>query len=173
MTTFARVPIIPGKVLEIYIDSVLFPMHSALADTWYTAPTGTVEGDNYDGTNFTSGAITLSDAKSTRMQYLKTYYQNDLISGFTSSALGSAHHYASDALSQSLLNSLIIAGNTANYIYFDGSNNPINASHTLVQLQQVLADLIAAREISLSNYDSKVAAVNAALTINDVKAITY
>src|ERR1017187_4671654 len=137
MTTFARVPIIPGKVLEIYIGASLFPMHADIAATWHTAPNGTLVGDVYDGTTFTSGAITLSEAKIQRNAYLAGAYRNDIISGFSSSALGSSNSYANDAVNQSTLNSLIIAGNTANFIHYDGSGNPVNASHTLSQLQQV------------------------------------
>jgi hypothetical protein len=172
MTTFARVPTVPGTVLEIYTGSSLFAMHPDIAATWHVAPNGTQVGDHYDGTNFTSGAVTLSQAKANKIVELTNTYKADLINGFTSSALGAPHNYANDAIAQATLNSLIIAGNTADYIYYTGGI-PTYASHTLAELQQVLDDLIADRDTTMSNYESKVATANAAATINDVNAVTW
>jgi hypothetical protein len=49
MATFARVPVVPGPVLEVYVGDQLFPMHEGIAKTFYPAPEGTRVGSQYDG----------------------------------------------------------------------------------------------------------------------------
>lgn len=53
MKTFARVPVVPGEVLEVYVGDELFPMVPEFAATWYEAPDGTEQHYHFDGTNFT------------------------------------------------------------------------------------------------------------------------
>jgi hypothetical protein len=132
------------------------------------------------GKNIVSGGVFASASNATLLQLAKTAkineltraYNSALISDFNSSALGSSHTYACDMVSQAMLNSLITAGNTANYIYYN-SGSPVVASHSLAELQQVLDDLITAQQTAISNYNAKVAAVNAATTVTDVNAITW
>ena len=50
--TYARVPVVPGPVLEIFEGETLFPMTPVLAATWHLAPAGTIGGMIFDGTNF-------------------------------------------------------------------------------------------------------------------------
>lgn len=49
---FARVPLIPGEVKEVYIGEKLFPMYPDLAKDWYEAPHDVIEGDIYNGFGF-------------------------------------------------------------------------------------------------------------------------
>jgi hypothetical protein len=53
MATFARVPVNPGAVAEIYFGEELFEMHPAIAATFHPAPDGTQVGYLFDGANFT------------------------------------------------------------------------------------------------------------------------
>ena len=54
MTTFARVPVVPGPVLEVFVGNQLFPMHASIASTFRACPDGVQQGWNYDGTTFTA-----------------------------------------------------------------------------------------------------------------------
>ncbi len=54
MTTYARVPVVPGPVLEIYVGGKLFPMHADIAASFHTAPEGTLAGYQFDGVNYTA-----------------------------------------------------------------------------------------------------------------------
>lgn len=56
MALFARVPVVPGKVLEVYEGDELFPMTEELAVTWYLAPEGVSQGYNFDGNVFVAPA---------------------------------------------------------------------------------------------------------------------
>jgi hypothetical protein len=119
-----------------------------------------------------SGATLLQNAKDAKNAELAVNYQQDLINGFSSSALGSAHDYTNDASALATLNALIAAGSAADYLHYD-SGIPTLVSHTLLQLEQVRDDFITDRHTAMSNYATKVAAVNAATTVIDVNAITY
>jgi hypothetical protein len=166
-----------GNIIAFYDDTI----HSSI-------PGSTIQiTDNQwqdclanPGKNIVSGGLLtlapssalLQIAKRKKLGQLNQAYSTALTTDFSSNALGAAHTYAADTLSQTLLNNLITAGNTANYPYIDGSVYT-SASHTLAELQQVLDDLITAQQAAISNYSTKVAAVNAAATVNDVNAITW
>ena|ERR1019366_4339451 len=57
MITFARVPIIPGPILEIIVAAKLPEFHPAIANTFHAVPDGTPEGYIYDGTNCAAPVI--------------------------------------------------------------------------------------------------------------------
>lgn len=57
MTNFARVPVIPGPVLEIFSGEKLFPMHPSLASTWFEAPEGVDQNYVFDGKEFSIPVI--------------------------------------------------------------------------------------------------------------------
>lgn len=61
MTTFARVPVVPGRVFEVYIGDAMFPVCAEIAATFYEAPDGTVEGYMFDGTTFSPAPLPTND----------------------------------------------------------------------------------------------------------------
>jgi hypothetical protein len=119
-----------------------------------------------------SGADLLAIAKTSKKLSLNQSYTLNLFNGFTSSALGSPQTYKNTVEMQSLLNSLIAAGATSTF-YYETGGELVSASHTLAELEQVLDDLIADRLSITNNLITKYAAVDAALTIPDVEAITW
>ena len=63
MATYARVPVVPGPVLEVFTGDVLFPMHGTIARTWDPATDGTLAGYQFDGKAFTPPVAPVVDPK--------------------------------------------------------------------------------------------------------------
>lgn len=72
MKVFARVPVVPGPVAEIYRGDALFPMHEDVAATFYEADEGTLEGHHFDGKTYTLPAPPAVDPKETVMVEIRT-----------------------------------------------------------------------------------------------------
>lgn len=173
MKTFAYIPVVPGRIKEIYIGEELFPMHPDLAKHWRVVPGGTEINDFYDGKTFKSNEKTLADVKVERISVLAHAYEINLAGYFISNALGTSYQYASGPLALATLNALIAIGNAADYVYSDENDTTTIANHTLAQLEKVREDLLNKREVALSNYKAKIAAVDAATTIEEVNNISY
>ena len=123
----------------------------------------------------------LENAKSEKTNEINLLCKNEIISGFTSSALGNKHYYQSDELDQ--LNLIgVVAGNTDDMFKCgvedaDFANNSIiNWSykmHTVLQLQRVLADGKAVKSTLLQRANTLKEQVASATTVEDVKAIVW
>ncbi len=104
-----------------------------------------------------------------------------IVAGFASSALGSAHTYPSQPLDQSNLIGAATASQspglpstwTCNFWCADSSGAWALRPHTAVQIQQVLADGVAAREALSAKLAGLVAQVQAATTVAAVQAIVW
>lgn len=100
-------------------------------------------------------------------------YASAMLSGFTSSALGTPHWYASDGLAMPLLVGAAAAGTDMKFECTDGTGTRLMPLHTAAQLRQVLND---GAGIAVSYKQKKrllFGNILAATTVDAVNAITW
>lgn len=123
----------------------------------------------------------LSEAQSAQVASLSAACSAAIGSGFQSSALGAPYAYPSQPLDQSNLVGAAAASQrpglpstwSCNFWCADGSGTWALRPHTAAQIQQVLADGLAAREALSTRLDGLVAQVRAAATVGAVQAVVW
>ena len=96
-------------------------------------------GQTYDSVN--NAATGIDDLIEKKIQQINAICRQKIISGFQSSALGTAHTYKSDPDYQLNLVGLVTVGADDNFpASSDGGKTFTKTLHTIAQLQQVLAD---------------------------------
>lgn len=115
----------------------------------------------------------LENAQTAQIQILSNACAMQILSGFTSSALGSVNNYASAVVdqcnitqsTQSTKGGLLACQNAAGV----WNNEP----HTQAQSQQVLEDFIEMRDAVRTNLTEREVKVRASTTVAEVQAITW
>ena len=120
---------------------------------------------------------TLVEVQSSKIREINTLCGKAITSGFTSSALGSAHTYQSEQTDQLNLVGAVTAG-TDDYFKCGVADANGNVTwnyelHTIAQLQQVLADGKAHKQVLLQKAGTLKAQVTSATTIAEVEAIVW
>ena len=120
---------------------------------------------------------TLEEIKTSKISEINGKCKQEIISGFTSSALGSEHIYESEQTDQLNLIGVVTAGQDD---YFKCGVTDANGNvtwnyelHTIAQLQQVLVDGKTHKQGLLQKANTLKAQVTGATTIKDVEAIEW
>lgn len=108
----------------------------------------------------------------TQSRILSSACQRQIVSGFSSSALGAANTYASALLDQQ---NLIQAAQNSNggLLIVNTTNSWQLVRHTQEEAQQVLADFIIFKDNNRSKLSTYISKVDAATRINDVQSIVW
>ncbi len=125
--------------------------------------------------------LTLPQVQAAQSAALSAACAAAIVGGFSSSALGSAHTYPSQPNDQSNLIGAATVSQapglpstwTCNFWCVDSTGAWALRSHTAAQIQQVLADGLAAREALSTKLAGLVAQVQAAATTAAVQAIVW
>ncbi|WP_157003088.1 DUF4376 domain-containing protein [Ralstonia sp. A12] len=122
--------------------------------------------------------MTLSQVRTAQAAKASTACGAALITGFTSSALGTAHTYPSQDGDQRNLQCAVSAAaiaspNWTTPIWCADGDTWSFTSHTAAQVQQVNADWLAHRVAAQQKYADLIAKINAATSIADVQAIDW
>jgi hypothetical protein len=128
-----------------------------------------------------SAAALLAQAQAAQSAALSAACAAAIISGFQSSALGTAHTYPSQPNDQSNLIGATTRSQapglpstwTCNFWCADSTGAWALRPHTAAQIQQVLADAVSAREAFSSKLAGLVAQVQAATTIAAVQSVAF
>jgi len=122
-------------------------------------------------------APTLAELKASKTSEINSACSKAITSGFTSSALGTPHTYQSEQTDQLNLIGVVTAGQDD---YFKCGVTDANGNvtwnyelHTIAQLQQVLADGKAHKQVLLQKAGTLKAQVTSATTIAEVEAIVW
>lgn len=123
----------------------------------------------------------LAQAQAAQIAIITQACAGAITGGFSSSALGSAHTYPSQPNDQSNLigaatasqSPTLPAGWTCNFWCADSTGAWALRAHTAAQIQQVLADGVAAREALSTKLAALVAQVEAATTVAAVQSIVW
>lgn len=176
------------------IDATGAVVNVILADSTFQPPSGeTMEPIGTSGAGigwtYSNGAFvapptpipTLAEAQSAQAAALSAACDSAIVAGFTSSALGSAHTYPSQPNDQTNLigaatasqSPTLPAGWTCNFWCADSTGAWALRAHAAAQIQQVLADGVAAREALSTKLAALVAQVEAATTVAAVQSIAW
>jgi hypothetical protein len=121
-----------------------------------------------------SESVLLAEAKALRKILLTNQCNTEIISGFSSSALGSDYSYKSGEKDQLDLAVSVLSGNTCNYLCSsDAGANYAYVSHTNAELKNVLSDFQAFKMGLISTLETKKTQVDNAETVNTVNAINW
>lgn len=126
-------------------------------------------------------APTLADEQAAKLAGLSSACRAQILSGFSSSALGAAHAYPAKETDQANLSASVLAslllGNAAEWTTPFWCQDETGAwafvPHTAAQIQQVGLDAKAAILAAMSKSETLAAQVRAATTIAAVKAIVW
>lgn len=129
----------------------------------------------------TKWVLSLSVAKARQKLALSSACHVAIVAGFTSTALGTANTYSSDAESQMNISgrvqeSLLLASTTTwvgKIKCTDTAGVVARRDHTHAQIRQLGLDAVAHISAQLSKLDQKQAAIEAALTTTAVDAIVW
>jgi len=120
---------------------------------------------------------TLAELKASKTSEINSACSKAITSGFTSSALGTPHTYQSEQTDQLNLIGVVTAGQDD---YFKCGITDANGNvtwnyelHTIVQLQQVLADGKVHKQGLLQKANTLKAQVTGATTVKDVEAVVW
>lgn len=116
----------------------------------------------------------LTDAKLIQIQAITQACGAQIVSGFTSSALGAAHTYPSQLFDQiNLIGSVTSGLATIDFWCADNTNTWNIVAHTLAQIKQVLADAATIRMSYSTKLKTLTDNINAATTVADVQAVIW
>lgn len=126
-------------------------------------------------------APTLAQAQAAQSATLSASCATAIVAGFTSSALGAAHTYPSQPNDQTNLIGAVTAsqspglasGWVCNFWCADSTGAWALRPHSAAQIQQVLADGVAAREALSTKLAGLAAQVQAATSVSGVQAIVW
>jgi len=121
-----------------------------------------------------TAAENLDDYRTAHLETLKVSRNAALAAGFVSSALGSAHTYDSASPFDHInVSGAAQAGVDLNYTCTDATGLKTERFHTAAQMAQVFADGVAHVQTHNATYDSKRAAVRAAVDPAAVDLVTW
>ncbi len=148
--------------------------------------TGADIGDLWDGSTFSKPIPDLVAEKASQTALVSAACQAAIVAGFTSSALGASHTYPAKPTDQQNLNASVVAsllpGIASDWTTpFWCATQPTDGSdpvwaylpHTVAQIQQVGTDGKAAILACLTKNQQLAAQIDAATTIDRVRAITW
>ena len=115
----------------------------------------------------------IDNLKAQKREQIESGYALAMMSGFTSSALGSPHWYASDGIAMSLLIGAVAAGTDRTYECTDGNRVRALRPHTAAQLKHVLNDGAALAVQYKQRKSDKTRQINAAATVDEVNSIVW
>lgn len=179
--TYARIS--GGLVVELLTTDADIASLFNPALTWVPAnPAGVAVGWSYAAGAFSPPAPeTLGQAQAAQIALLSAACRAEIVAGFTSSALGTAHFYPSKFTDQQNLTASIVAslmpgvapGWVTPFWCADSTGAWAYTSHTATQIQQVGQDGKAAILAALVKNGTLADQVNAATTIAAVQAVTW
>ena len=138
---------------------------------WLKSHRGVVGADPRPTPDMTSA---LAKAKAAKITLYDRFATEAIETPFSSSALGTAHTYSNERENQINLASAIASGvDPIDYTCTDGSDVKAQRSHTSAQLLTVMSDAMVHKATVTSNYHTKVAALNAATTVEDVITVSW
>jgi hypothetical protein len=160
------------------------PSTPPAASPFYTVTEGTpTENAGVWTQTWVSAPVSLAQAQASQAQALNAACANAIISGFTSSALGSAYTYPSGVVDQQNLTASVLASMLPNAAgagwttpFWCATGTPAVwawTNHTAAQIQQVGSDAKAAILALQSQNATLQAQVAAATTVDAVAAITW
>jgi len=128
--------------------------------------------------------VRVAFAKKEQIGMLSTKCEQEIIKGFSSTALGSIHWYDASSVDQlNLISSITLTGPTAEnplgtsifYACRDNTNNDIKEyqSHTYAQLQQIIKDSSVSRLVFLQKFSALRQQIMNKTTVSDVKSIKW
>lgn len=178
--------IIAGGLVEniAVIDSTDALTIASLGAVAIPSGTPVTMGWTWDGTIFAPPVPTLDEAKAVQSFLIRTACQSQIISGFSSAALGTPYSYPSNLVDQqnlsanvlsSTLPSASVSGWTTEQLCADGSTPPVWAyrAHTQAQIQQVGLDAKAAIMACLLKNATLQSQIAAATTVAGVQAVVW
>lgn len=119
------------------------------------------------------GLLGLEELRVKRINEIERLYSEKTAAGFISGALGPSYRYKSKPENQLDLIGCVAAGITVKFKCTDfAGNNEANREHTATQIKTVLRDGLAAKIFILERYDALIAEVKAALTIEQLQAVS-
>jgi len=120
---------------------------------------------------------TLEQAKKQKINEINNKCKQEIVSGFTSSALGSEHIYQSEPVDQINLMGAVLAGQDSLFkcgVKDDGGNITWSyKQHTIAQLKQVLADGKAYKFALLEKANKLKEQVKNAKTVDEINKINW
>lgn len=120
----------------------------------------------------TAGLLSLSDLKASRTAEVNRICQEKIVSGFTSSALGSAHYYDSEETDQLNLIGSVASGISVLYKCRNiGTDVTAYVTHTNTQIKQVLRDGAERKTFLLQNAMSLKNSISSAADITALNAV--
>ncbi|MET3446005.1 hypothetical protein [Ralstonia sp. 1138] len=153
--------------------------HAQLMDAQASGKTITADAEGNPFAVDPVSLLTLSEVRAAQATEASTACAAALTTGFSSSALGTAHIYPSQDDDQRNLQSAVSAAiaapsNWTTPIWCANSNDAWSFTpHTAAQVQQVNADWLAHRIATQQKYADLIARVNAATSIAEVQAIDW
>lgn len=115
----------------------------------------------------------LDDVKGRQIANINAACASAIVSGFTSSALGAAHHYTATLEDQANLTSLVLLGVDDSFKCTDAAGVKTSLSHTIAQLKVVLADGGAEKKRHLAKCAMLKDQIAAAADVAAVEAIVW
>lgn len=116
----------------------------------------------------------LEDAKIVKIQEMENFCDQEILAGFTSSALGASHHYDSGIVDQINLLGVVMLGKPTPYkCRKDGEADKQWQVHTPPQMQQVVADGAMARMVILQKFTELKARIAALTTHDEVASVEW
>jgi hypothetical protein len=182
-------PLTPDALEFAGADPVLEAPAPAVTATQTVARNGVTQdaGGNWvtawTVTDMSAGqvAAALAAAKASQTAVVSAACQSAIVAGFSSSALGTAHTYPAKPTDQQNLNASVVASIlpgvaadwTTPFWCADGSGAWAYVMHTAAQIQQVGQDGKAAILACLTKNQQLAMQIDAATTVEAVKAITW
>jgi hypothetical protein len=120
-----------------------------------------------------STLLTVGQAQTAQISVLSAACQAAITAGFSSSALGTAHTYPSDTISQANLQQAASSPSGGLLWCMDSGGVWAFVAHTQAQAQQALVDFIARRNALQQQLATLTTAVNKAAMVSAVQAIIW
>jgi hypothetical protein len=135
-------------------------------------PEGYLPITDSDADAIRNPSVTLAQAQTAQITILKAACQSAIVAGFISSALGSAHTYPSDTISQANLSQTASSASGGD-LWCAISDEWSFATHTQVQAQQALADFITARNGFQKKFSTLNTKIQEAAKVSEVQTIVW
>ena len=119
---------------------------------------------------YTPPAPTLAEAQTAQAKIIKADCAAAILEGFTSSALGSAHTYPSDQVTQVNVAMAVAAGGN---LWCETGGAWAFISHTAAQAGQVQKDMFAMIQGAQTKYSTLLSQIDSATSVSAVNAVVW